>query len=350
MSTQRLRVVVAAPFHAENAAVITDKEPRIELVYEPELLPPMRHPADFSGDPSYQRTAEQQRRYCELLDSADALYGIPDVNPLELARTVRANPRLQWVHTMAAGGGGQVKAANLSDEELARVTFTTSAGVHGEPLAEFALFGVLAGAKDLHRLLHQQQQKNWSDRWAMRQITDMTILVLGVGGIGRSVATKASALGARVVGYSRRTEVPDGFDAVVGPAELKKAVAAADAIVTTLPGTAHTENLINADLLEHARENVIIVNVGRGTVINEPELTAFLQQHPAAFAALDVFAHEPLSADSPLWAMSNVLIAPHTAALTTSEEKRIAELFASNATSLLNGEPLRNVVDTVEFY
>ncbi len=84
-----------------------------------------------------------------MVDSADVLYGIPDVDPAALKRTADANPGLRWVQTMAAGGGGQVKAAGLSEEQLRRIAFTTSAGVHGGPLAEFAVFGLFAGAKDL---------------------------------------------------------------------------------------------------------------------------------------------------------------------------------------------------------
>ena len=125
--TDRLRVAVAAPLAPELCALLTEREPRIDLVVDQALLPPMRHPADFSGDPSFHRTSEQQSAYERLVDSADALYGIPDVDPAALARTVRANPSLRWVQTMAAGGGGQVRAADLTSSELERVTFTTSA-------------------------------------------------------------------------------------------------------------------------------------------------------------------------------------------------------------------------------
>jgi phosphoglycerate dehydrogenase-like enzyme len=160
----RLRVAVAAALAPDLAERMVQLEPRIDLVVDQTLLPPMRFPADYSGDPAFSRTPAEQAGYEELLDSADALYGIPDVDPAALARTVAANPKLRWVHTMAAGGGGQVRAAGLSAADLERVRFTTSAGVHGEPLAEFALFGVIAGAKHLPRLLAQQRAREWSGR------------------------------------------------------------------------------------------------------------------------------------------------------------------------------------------
>ena len=104
---------------------------------------------------------------------------------------------------MAAGGGGQVKAAGPTPDQLSRIIFTTSAGVHGGPLAEFAVFGVFAGAKDLPRLLAQQNDA-WNGRWEMRQISEMTVLVVGLGGIGAEVARRLSALGATMIGTSRQ--------------------------------------------------------------------------------------------------------------------------------------------------
>src|SRR6476469_9953399 len=115
--SERLRVVVAAPLAETHCELIERLEPRIALIRDQSLYPQMRHAADFSGDPSFRRTPDQQRAFEEMVDSADALYGIPDVDPAALKRTADANPGLRWVHTMAAGGGGQVKAAGLSPEQ-----------------------------------------------------------------------------------------------------------------------------------------------------------------------------------------------------------------------------------------
>lgn len=348
--TGRLRVAVAAPLAPELCELLTTLEPRIDLVVDQTLLPPMRHPADFSGDPSFRRSPAQQAAYEELVDSAEALYGIPDVDPAALARTVRANEKLRWVHTMAAGGGGQVRAAGLSDSELTRVTFTTSAGVHGDALAEFAVFGVFAGAKHLPRLVRQQADREWSGRWLMSQVSDLTVLVLGLGGIGSSVAQKLSVLGATVIGTSRSGASAPGVSRTVHPDDVASVLSQVDAVVTTLPGTDATHHLIDAAFLAALRPGATVVNVGRGTVVDEKALLGALESGAVAFAALDVFEVEPLPAESPLWAHPRVLVSPHTAALDAREDRRIAELFADNATRLLDGEPLRNVVDTVEFY
>lgn len=349
-SGRRIRVVVATPLAEENCRLIEQADPRIDLVRDSSLLPPMRHAGDHDGDPDFQRSPEQEARFRELIDSAEVLYGIPDVDPRALKRAADANPGLRWVQTMAAGGGGQVGAAGLTGEQLDRIAFTTSAGVHGGPLAEFAAFGVLAGAKTLPRLLEQQRTHTWSGRWFMGQVRQQTVLVLGLGGIGAEVARLLSALGTTVIGTSRRPIDVPGVSRVIHPGEIAAVAPTIDAVVSTLPGTAATTGLLGQEFFAALKPGATVVNVGRGTVIHEPTLIEALRTGAVGFAALDVFASEPLDPKSPLWDLPNVLISPHTAALDEAEERRIAVLFAENASRFLNGEELINRVDIVEFY
>ncbi len=346
----RLRAVVAVPLPEDLCRLIEELEPRVEVVRDHALEHPARWAADWSGDPAHTRTPEQQAAFEEMVDTADVLFGIPDVDAEALARTVRANPRLRWVMTTAAGGGATVKAADLDRDELDRVVFTTSAGVHGGTLAEFAVFAVLAGAKDLPRLRADQDARTWPDRWEMRQLDEMTVLVVGLGGIGAECARRFRALGATVWGTTRSGEPVEGVDRLVPIDGLTDAVGEVDAIVVTLPGTAQTHHLIGEDVLSAVRQGVILTNVGRGSVVDEAALLSALDDGRVAFAGLDVFEHEPLAPDSPLWGHPRVLVSPHTAAISAREEERIARRFADNATRLLDGRPLRAVVDTVEFY
>lgn len=334
-----------------SAARIQAAEPRIELLRDPALTRPWRWTGDWEGDPHWERSPEQQAAFEALLDGADALFGLPDVSPAAFARTVRANPRLRWLHTTAAGGGSQVRAAELTAEELERVVVTTSAGMHATTLAEWALFGVLAGAKGLRTLEADQASRTWGDgRRIMRHVGEMTVLVVGLGGIGTVVAERFSALGATVWGTTRSGEPVDHVDRLVPIDELADAAGQVDAIIATLPGTAHTTGLIGADVLGGVRDDTILVNVGRGTVIDEDALLDALDAGRIGFAALDVTAVEPLPAESRLWDHPGVLLSPHTAALSVQEPRRIAELFAANATRLLDGAPLQNVMSTKEFY
>lgn len=346
----RLRVVVATPLSDELVQRIAQLEPRLDIVHDPSLLPVSRFPGDHVGDPSFRRDPAQQVAFEQLVDSAEALYGVPDEDPGQLRRTAAANPALRWVQTMPAGGGGQVKAARLSDEELQRIAFSTSAGVHAEPLAEFAVFGVLAGAKSLPRLLEQQAAEEWSERWVMPLLSEQRVLVVGLGNIGRTTAAKLAALGATVVGMSRRPVDVPGVTRIVAPDRLGDAVADFDAVVVTLPGTAETESLVDARVFDAFTPGTTIVNVGRGTVIDEPALVDALESGQVGFAALDVFAVEPLPRTSPLWRHPRVLVSPHTAGLNPAEDRLIAELFAENAGRLLDGRELINRVNTVEFY
>lgn len=349
-SPDRLVVVLATPLAPELRHLITDADPRVELLVDDELLPPQRFPGDHSGDPAYRRTPQQQEAFAALLAKADVLYGIPDVDAALLAAAVAANPRLRWVQTMAAGGGSTVQAANLSQDELRRVVFTTSAGVHGGTLAEFALLGILAAAKELPRLRQLQRDHHWPERWAMPQVAEQTVLVVGLGGIGSETARLLKCFGATVLGVKRTVGPVDHVDEVHPLSALPDLVGRADAIVFTLPGTAATAGLYNAELIAMTKPGAVIINVGRGTVIDEPALIRGLTDGPLGSAYLDVTAVEPLPTDSQLWDLPNVVISPHTAALNAKEDQRIAELFARNLTLLLTGRPMINVVTPGEFY
>lgn len=184
----------------------------------------------------------------------------------------------------------------------------------------------------------------------MGHLSEQTVLVLGLGGIGRRVVGLLSAFGATVIGTSRRQITVSGVDRVVHPDRLTDVIGEVDAVVTTLPGTTQTEGLLGKAVFDAARPGLTVVNVGRGTVIDEPALIEALGTGQVGFAALDVFAAEPLDRESPLWDLPNVLVSPHTAALSVHEDRRIAELFAANATRFIDGRLLTNVINTEEFY
>jgi len=342
----RVRVVVGTAQTAENIELLRAREPRLEVVFDPSLL----GPASDNWMVRHQRTPDEQAQFEKLLDTAEVLFGVPDHSGAALARTVAANPRLRWVHTIPAGGGQQVKAAHLDADALARILFTTSAGVHAEPLSEFAVFGVMAGAKLLPYLRTAQIRHEWAPRKAMPLAPDLTVAVVGLGAIGRLTACKLAGLGYRVVGVHRRlVEVPHVAQVYLTD-KLAEVAATVDAIVLALPGTAQTEGMLSREVLEAIRPGASIVNVGRGSTVDEPALIEAMSDGRVGFAALDVTAVEPLPHDSPLWDLPNVLISPHTAAISVHESRLITELFARNATAFLDGKPLENVVNTVEFY
>lgn len=337
--TDRLHVVIATPLDAELVERMREIEPRLDIDHRPDLI----------GDGEAGRSADEQAGYESYVDAAEALFGVPDQSGTALHRTVGSNPGLRWVHTIPAGGGQQVKAARLSEEQLERVLFTTSAGVHAQPLAEFAVFGVMAGIKHLPHLRQAQARHAWDDGGPMGLLGETRVAVVGLGGIGRRTAEILGGLGVEVIGVHRH-EVEAAGVARIEPVErLGDVVAEVDAIVMTLPGTDETRGMLSADALARA-DGLTVVNVGRGTTIDETALIAALEDGRVAGAVLDVFEKEPLAADSPLWDDPRVVISPHAAARSPHESRLIAELFARNATRLLDGDPLENRVNTREFY
>lgn len=341
------RVVIATPIEDRWVELIRTRAPRAEVVHLPDLMPRMRFPGDYAGDPTFRRTPQEQSTFDAALDRATVLLGIPDLDPAALRAVVDRNPRLHWVHTMAAGGGAQLRAAALDEEQLRRVRVTTSAGVHGGPLAEFALLGLLAGIKQLPKLQADQHHRRWPERRPVPELSGSTVIVLGSGGIARTVQERLTALGVRVL-LTTRDRTKKTADRILLD-DVPAALAQVRGLVCALPGTDATHHLVDDDFLRAAR-GLVLVNVGRGSVVSESSLLRAIDAGRVGFAALDVTEVEPLPASSALWGRAEVLLSPHTAALSTEEERRIAELFADNLNRFIDGRPLRNLVDTVEFY
>jgi phosphoglycerate dehydrogenase-like enzyme len=345
-----LTVAIATPIDPALADPIRGVADGIQLLYEPDLLPPTRYLGDHHGVDGFRRDTDAERRWQELLARAEVLFGLPDDSPAALAAVVRSNPGLRWVQGTSAGTGEQVKAAGLTAEEFERVMITSASGVHVGPLAEFCLLGLLAFTKDLPRLRADQRAHHW-DHYPVRELRGGTLLIFGLGAIGTEVARLAKAFGMHTIGINRRgvSDSPH-VDEAHAPDRLHGLLARADAVVVTLPLTAETRGMLDGQALGHLKPDAILVNVGRGGVIDEPALIQALREQRLRGAALDVFATEPLPTDSPLWDLPNVLISPHTAALSVHENERINELFRENLRRYLAGEELLSRVDTRLFY
>lgn len=351
MTPEILRVAIAVPLQEEHVRQISTVDPAVTVLYEPDLLPPERFPADHAGDPSFRRTREQEERYWRLVNSADVLYGFPNESPAGFARAVAENPSLRWVHAMAAGAGGAVKASGVRQADLERVAVTTSAGVHALPLAEFAAMGILNGFKRTAEMALDQRERRWPElRIPTRLASGSHVVVSGLGEIGLETARLCRALGMRVSGTKRTVAPIEGIERVAGSEDLSSLVATADALVNTLPGTPYTEGLIGRDVFAAMRPGTVLVNVGRGTVVDEEALLEALEAGQVGYACLDVFAVEPLPADSPLWSHPRVMVSPHTSALSTAENRLIAERFQENLRRFIAGEELSHRVDPVHFY
>lgn len=346
-----MRIAIAVPLEEELVAKIREQFPEHTVDYRPELLPPRRFPADHAGDPAFSRSDDAEKEYWDMLLDADILYGFPNESPEGLARIVRESRKLRWIQAMAAGAGGALKASGLTPEDLGDIIITSSAGVHARPLAEFAVMGVLEGFKDVAGLREQQAKKEWPTvRQPVRLLDGSTVVITGLGEIGMETAHLLGTLGAKIYGTKRSPSDITGVEKVVTNAELGDLLPAADAVVNTLPGTPETEKLFDSAVFAAMKPGTVFVNVGRGTVVDEDALLAALNDGTVSYACLDVFAVEPLPADSPLWEHPRVLVSPHTSALSEAEARLISERFVANLRALERGETLPHTVDPVRFY
>jgi phosphoglycerate dehydrogenase-like enzyme len=339
-----VRVFIATPLEADLVERLRAVDERLDIQYEPELLPPVRYPSDHRGDPSFVRPP----RYNELVAGAEVLFGFPGDTSEGLAWAVRKAPDLRFVQGTAAGAGQQVAAAGLTDDELARVQITSAVGVHAVPLAEWTMLALLAFTRDLAHLQKAQTERRW-EHYANHELRGQTVVVVGVGAIGLEIARLADAFGMRVLGVKRHIEPLPHLESVHPPEDLDELVGDADAVVVTLPLTDETRGLVSRRTIERMRPNAVFVNIGRGGVVDEEALIEALQANRIR-AALDVFAEEPLPDSSPLWSLPNVLISPHTMALSFHENERIVELFAENLRRYLAGEELLRLVRVPLFY
>jgi phosphoglycerate dehydrogenase-like enzyme len=305
-------------------------------LYEPDLLPVPRYQCDHGGTPPT-LDADRQSRWETLLARAEVSFDFDWQAPAELP--ARA-PRLRWVQATSAGIGSFVQRTGLDEADL---TFTTAAGIHAVPLAEFAVTGALYFIKGVPHLRRQQQAHVWS-RYTTAQLAGRVVTVVGLGGIGRQAASTFAALGTHVIGVGRpgRTyDVPASTEVRV-LSELDEILPRTDVLVLCTPLTQETTGLIGARQLGLLPDGAVVVNLSRGQVVDEAALIDALRANRLGGACLDVFAVEPLPEQSPLWDMDNVLVSPHSASTVATENAAITELFCDNLRRYLAGEPLRN--------
>ncbi len=262
-------------------------------------------------------------------------------------------PRLQWVHSSAVAVG------YLCLDALAarHVLVTNTRGVQGGPIAEHVFATLLALTHRLPLALHRQQARVWAQHEFAGsnlpvRLAGLCLGVIGLGSIGGEVARLGAAFGMRVIGVRRHAERggPAGVDAVWAPDRLDELAAVADVLVVAAPLTAETTALIDARRISKMKRGAWLVNVARGPLVDAEALVAALQSGALQGAALDVFAHEPLPAESPLWGAPNLLITPHTSGFRHDHWDDCVDVFIDNLGRWDRGEVLRWQVDAARGY
>jgi phosphoglycerate dehydrogenase-like enzyme len=259
-----------------------------------------------------------------------------------LSALLQACPSVRWVQSGAAGSDGALPRALL-----ARGVRFSTAHVTAVPIAEYVLGAVLRLRQQPERWAEAQQRREWRHR-EFPEVHGTTWLVVGVGAIGTEVAQRARAFGARVVGVRRTPRGDEPVDAMVRPDGILAAVPAAHVVVLCAPGTDATRHLVDATFLAAMRDDAVLVNVARGSLVDEAALLAALDAGRPAHAVLDVVDTEPLPADSPLWAHPRVTLTPHSSGGGLGRYARSAEVFAANLARYVAGEPIAHEVDRPE--
>lgn len=266
---------------------------------------------------------------------------------------LEAAKKLRWIHSPAAA------VNQLLSPELARrdIVVTNSTGIHAPVVAEHALALVLALAKRFPQAMMYQQKRKWSqdELWTEqprpREVDGATVVVIGMGAIGREFTPRAKALGMKVLAVRENpANGAAGADQVYAAAELDQVLPEADYVLVCAPLTPATHGIMNKARLKKMKRDAYLINVSRGQLIDEAALIDALRQRRIAGAALDVFFQEPLPRNSRFWRLDNVLITPHTAAVTERLWERHLRFIAENLKRFTAGQPLLNQVDKARGY
>lgn len=244
---------------------------------------------------------------------------------------------VRWIHTLAAG----VEFLPFDLLRRTDIVVTNGRGLYADALGEFAVAAMLWFAKDLRRLVRNQEAARW-EPYMVERLAGKTVGIIGYGGIGRAVGARAAALGMQVVGVGRRQEP--------GEPTIDDVIPRSDYVVLSTPLTPDTYRLFSRERIALMKESAVLINVGRGKTLDEEALVAALEEGRIRGAALDVFETEPLPEPHPFWRLENVLLSPHTADATSDSHARAMQFFIENLRRFRAGESLQNVVDKVEQY
>jgi phosphoglycerate dehydrogenase-like enzyme len=240
---------------------------------------------------------------------------------------------LKWVQALGTGLDGITDQPALKPS----VTVTSLHGVHGAPVSEAAMAGMLALSRDIPRFARNQDTKTWG-RWPAKLLHEKTVGILGIGVIAEALAPKCKAFGMRVAGITSAKRKVAGFDSMHGIDELPAVLPQLDYLVLLTPYSPATHHMIDAKVFAAMKPTTYLINVARGGVVDEDAMVAALRDKKIAGAALDVFENEPLPPDHPLWSMQNVIITTHQGGFCDTYVDLAMPILERNMRCFLNGD------------
>jgi len=256
-----------------------------------------------------------------------------------------AAKNLRWIHSTSAGVDKLLFPELINNQIL----LTNSRGIHPIPISEHVFAAILCFQRRFKEHILNQEKKQWVYKRS-EELYGKTILILGVGEIGKRVAFIAKAFGCKTIGIKRNVEKIKYLDEIYSIKDLNKQLPKADYIILCLPSTSKTENIISEPQLKLMKSSAILINIGRGTAINDNDLIHALKSKQIAGAALDVFRQEPLPSTNPFYSLDNILITPHHSGSTLEYDKRSVEIFCNNLKAFLSKKPMPTLVNKKEGY
>ena len=253
--------------------------------------------------------------------------------------------RLRWIQVTSAG----TEFLTPVMDRIGHLLVTNARGIHAAPIADYVMAAIPMLLSDFPALFRAQMERTWQRR-PMVAVEGKTLGVVGLGAIGQEIARRAESSGMNVIGVRRSGGPLPHVAQVYRPDALHEFLPRCDVVVLAVPDTAETQAMIGAAELAAMKPAAFIINVGRGSAIDEPALVDSLVRRTIAGACLDVFAVEPLPAESPLWTLPNVILTPHISGMRADYIARFTDILVDNLGRFSRGEPLRNLVDFARGY
>lgn len=308
----------------------------------PTILLPSRHRPRLSGTPCAPVWYEDIGETVAAVAGTDAVW-LAGFAAADVVSQVldRGDPRLRWVHYSSTG----VEHMRLGEFRERGVTLTNGSGLYATPIAEHVVMCMLAARLNLLGLVRAQAAATWTPGVESEQeLQGSVALILGYGALGRAVGVRARALGVTVVGARRRNDSP--FEDGVSSGDTWRAqLPRADFVVLALPATPETYGILGEQEFAAMKAGAWLINVARGSLVDEDALVDALSSGHLGGAALDAFREEPLPPVHPFWRLPNVLLSPHSSWRSSRMDEREVALFSDNLHRFIDGDRLRNVVD-----
>ena len=321
-----MRIVISEDTNKFYRSELLSIDPAVEII--------SLNPED-STNPPWERVPESDAFFMSY-QFLFAARDIPEIfDPL-----LDLSKRMKFIQSGFAGMDAPILQEILKEKDI---LIANASSIYAIPIAHYVFSQILRWNKRIDQHIELQQSKSWTPLGGDGELTGKTLVILGYGGIGNEVAKLGKAFGMKVTGIKRNPVDDEYADEVLGLDSFEELLPLTDYLVLALPDSAQTRDLINQDVFGKLNNSAMLINVGRGSAINEQDLSNALNNKEIAAAALDTTKNEPLENSSPLWRARNCFISAHDSAHSLLSIPRAFNLFLENIKNIKNGNPIKNL-------